>query len=236
MPEQPANDHQPEEGDLGAVPGFRNLSPNDPLINPILSDLDPSGTPDQPTTSTQNPPPPDEPTRPPKTPPSSPTSIDPEVDEALAGLGAGAFHVLGVMVNKAAQRRNHSNTRLWLATEDEANAFGDALGRIAARRVPEELADGDGADLLVMGSVALGYGIRNGMGVADNDPRLTGEAPPAPAHSSESPAPAPPPPERRTMVQPVQQGPMDIVQTPPASSYGAEPASPPPPDVIDPGI
>lgn len=251
----PDSQTQPGGDDLEAIPGFRRLAPDDPLLETPVPDLDRSATPAQPTTSTPNHPYLSEPTRP--TPPSSSTSsttssdrlgssqtgddpqtshdIAPEVDEALAGLGYGAFHVAGVLVNKAAQKRSHSNTRLWLATEDEATAFGEALGRIAGRRVPEELAgeDSDGADLIVMGATALGYVVRNGMGVdieeaeriANGEPP-TAQQPPAPA-----PPPQPAPAERRVMVQPAQQGP------PPAVHFDRpEEPAPEPPSVIDPGI
>jgi len=126
-------------------------------------------------------------------------------------------------VNKAAQRRSHTNTRLWLATEEEAQAFGDALGRIAARRIPEELAgaDSDGADLIVMGATTLGYVVRNGMGVDDQAAARIAEGlpptPPAPAPPSSTPPPPAPAPAP-VSVQPTSQGP------PPTAHYETAPA------------
>ncbi len=251
MPQPSQAAGRPEDDGLEAVPGFRTLSPTDPSRNPTPRDLDPAATLDPSTTSPPSPSSPTSPTRP--IPPSASTSsttstdadgddggrqppeISEELDEALAGLGAGAFHVAGVLVNKAAQRRSHTNTRLWLATEDEAQAFGDAMGRIAARRVPEELAgDTDGADILVMGATALGYVVRNGMGVdLDEAERIAAGIPadhssPAPVPHSSEPEPVATPP--RTMVQPAGQGP------PPLAHYDTEPAAPAPPDFLSPDI
>jgi hypothetical protein len=96
----------------------------------------------------------------PSRPPSSTTSSE-EVDEALAGYGTTGFMVATAALNKFMEQRTRQRTTRWLATEDEAQAFGDALGRIASRKVPAELVEkGDTADLLIMGDVLFGYGAR----------------------------------------------------------------------------
>lgn len=88
------------------------------------------------------------------------------LEAELEELGASALDVAGRVLNRLYRRRTQTESRLWLATEEEAEAFGAAAARIAQRHMPEELAeDGDPADALVLGSVALGYVLRNTAGI-----------------------------------------------------------------------
>lgn len=87
------------------------------------------------------------------------------LDAELEELGASIFDIAGRALNRLYRRRTQTESRLWLATPEESEAFGAAAARIAERHMPEELAeDGDPADAMVMGSVALGYVLRNTAG------------------------------------------------------------------------
>lgn len=115
------------------------------------------------------------------TPGSRPTDGRPEsgaelsqyLEAELEELGASALDVAGRVLNRLYRRRTQTESRLWLATEEEAEAFGAAAARIAQRHMPDELAeDGDPADALVLGSVALGYVLRNTAGIEAPGPEL----------------------------------------------------------------
>lgn len=158
----------PDEG-LDGLPQFQEATTPPPARTTA-----PSDAPSTPTSGAQ----PTTPTRPPsagagETGPekrattSSPASSEPspEVDEALEQLGEGIAHLAGLVANKATKRKDDR----WLMLPDEAHAIGGALGRIGARQVPAELVDGDGGDLLTIGSVALGYTMRNLAGISADD-------------------------------------------------------------------
>jgi hypothetical protein len=102
---------------------------------------------------------------------SSPGSSkpDPELEQALEQFGSGVAHLAGMVANKAHCRRIRALDEKWIMLEDEASTIGGALARIAGRQVPSELTEGDGGDLLVIGSVALGYTMRNLVGVSQED-------------------------------------------------------------------
>jgi hypothetical protein len=173
---------EPQDGALDALPEFSQTT------GPIRDDLDPAVTtlgdsadpsipksPAQPTTPTRN--------RPgagaetghgPTGTTSSPASSEAvDVDGSLEQLGAGLSHLVGLAANKVANRtamaRGHQPSQRWLMTDDEAAAIGGALGRLGANHVPEELESGDAGELLVIGSVAIGYTMRNLAGISAED-------------------------------------------------------------------
>lgn len=74
---------------------------------------------------------------------------------------------LGVVVNRGYYRRTGEASRRWLFTEEEATALAGALGRISARRLPEQLVDGEGGDLFVIVGVTGGYLVRNALGITE---------------------------------------------------------------------
>jgi hypothetical protein len=128
--------------------------------------------------------------------------------DELEELGASVFDVAGRAANRLYCRRTRTQSRLWLATDEEAAAFGAAAARIMNRHIPDELAeDGDVSDALVMGSVAFGYVLRNTAGQEAPAPEGPGpvayETPPAPA-----PAPGP------ADTSPAAAGPAPIVPAP----------------------
>ena len=213
MPSQPKS----PRADQADLPGFAPLQGND------QTPPDPPESPTPSTASSRQPPyrepastVPDSASQP------SPISISPEdFEDELTNLGANAFELGGIAINRFMRKRNRTPlSTLWLATDDEAEAFGGAVSRMALRRVPEELRQGDPADLIVMGSVVVGYAMHNMAGVDG----ATMEHPQRPGEHSPPPTQAPPPP------------------APPAPTPGptapveAEPATPTPPSVIDPGI
>lgn len=163
---------------------------------------------------------------------SSPVSISDELHAELENLTGGVFELAGVAINRVVKMRSRSNTRLWLVTEEEAEDFGTAAARILERRVPEELAEGDGADVLIMGSVLLGYGMRNAAGQAAPVPEGT-EAPPSyagPPPASQPPPQSAEPPQAQpsaaaSPAAPVRAGSPVVV--------GVEAATPPPPFSAD---
>ena len=139
--------------------------------------------------------------------PGRPVELSPHLDDELGALGASLADVAGRIINRAYRARTKTESRLWLVTDEEAEAFGAAASRIAARRIPDELAEeGDASDALIMGSVALGYALRNFAGEAAPGPipaDWSGTAPPPP-----SPQPAPPPDQPDQPPQPAPAGPM----------------------------
>lgn len=169
-------------------------------------------------------------------PPPPPAPLSAELEEELENLAGGLFELGGMVMNRVSRaRRPGIPSRLWLVSEQEAEDFGAAAGRIAGRRVPEELKSGDGADVLIMGSVLLGYGMRNVSGVTVPEPAgggagspTTAEPPPTPppaAGSVSAPPAAPPPPPHAASSR--AGGPVVV---------GVEEGTPPPPDVISPEL
>lgn len=117
------------------------------------------------------------------------TELGAEVSTYLAGeleeLGASALDVAGRVLNRVYRQRTKTESRLWLATQEESEAFGQAAARIAERHLPDELVeDGDPADALVLASVALTYVLRNTAGLEAPAPEgpsnVAYETPPAP--------------------------------------------------------
>ncbi len=194
--------NQPDPGALGGLPRFQDVDPGE---LPPLTDEETSPGPEAPPTTSEPPRHPPTGSAPPSTSTSSTTSSDAEpagprhelpegVENGLEELATGAAHLAGIALNKLAQRRTRTETRLWLMTEDEARGIAGPLARMAARRAPEELVEGDGADLFEAGGHALGYGLRNVMGVDDVElERRANGAPPTPRPAPEPP---PPPPDR----------------------------------------
>lgn len=147
---------------LGALPRFDQPSPLDPPTETVVEEEIPSRPP--PTTSI-----------PPKSPPEGPQSArsgtsstassePPEdVAEAFVELGKGIAAVIGLIFNRVHRRLSGRDSQAWLMTEDECNAIGGALGSMAARRVPAEVAGGDGADAITAVGAALPYVARNVM-------------------------------------------------------------------------
>lgn len=182
---------------------------------------------------------PDPSQRPPARPTNSTSSTTfSDVEDALAGYGASIFMLATMGINRASARRTGQPTTRWLATDDEAGRFGEALGRISARRVPEELVDnGDTADYLIMGEAVLTYGIRASLGLSAE------EAMAAAAAYAQQPSPPPPGPGAQQDFTPPPTAPeprAHVVTDPGAEAvdnrFGAVPATPPPPTVIQPGI
>ncbi len=230
--------------EVGALPQFPPVNPDDPLApGAILSHPDepsPPASEAQSRTSIPLDPPLSQPPRretPPKT--SSTTSSE-VLDEGLADVAGGLFYLGGALANKTARRRTRSDTRAWIPTEDEVTSFSEAAGRIAARRVPEAIAGGDGPDLLTMGGVALSYGIRNALGISDAELAAAGNPGAAPVSTpAQAPPPgyAPPPYVEPPSAPPPRQAPAPAtvgVLTP--DVHGVVAAEPPPPDVISPNI
>jgi hypothetical protein len=106
-------------------------------------------------------------------------------------MASGIVKLAGIALNGVLRRKQGDG--LWLTTPLEEETMGSAVANIAARRVPEELVDGDGGDVLALGVTAVGYGMRNAMGVTAEmlAAHERGETPPAPA--PEAPGPAGPP-------------------------------------------
>ena len=188
MPPTPR--HAPAQDDL---PGFAPASHEEELPGELLP-----GSP-TPSTTSESPSPsaPGSATSPTRTgsttgsiepePDPEPTPLDPEVADGLRYLAAGAFDIVGQLINRAVRirRRNPADT-LWLVAEDEAERFSVLAARIAERHLPEELRSGDAADVIIMGSVGLEYAGHNLAGI----PGVEYDGAPAPA----APQAAPPPP------------------------------------------
>lgn len=244
MPKNPPH----PAGELGALPGFKaaaspeeeehpdELSPSPgpsatsspPASSPSPSDEESGASTSSGTAFTDEPPPP---------PPRPTVSVSAELAAELENFSGGLFELAGLAANRLVRARQHSNTRLWLVTEEEAQDFGAAAGRLAARRIPDELKEGDGADVLIMGSVLLGYGTRNVMGVTGPDLAAAAERPAGSPTGREAPAapaqqPPPPPAYAEELPPPAAPAP-----PPPAATsrsggavvVGVEEATPPPP-------
>lgn len=202
--------------ELAAPPGFRPLRPGE-----VLDDA--PATPEDPPPQTSPPPsraePPSEPRSPPPTEPppsasektSSRASTDeatPDVAGELGGFFASIAKLASMLGNRATRAKRKVETDLWLMTDDEAFAIGAPFGRIAARRAPAELVEGDGPDLMAAGAATLGYAAHNlaGMSAADverqearsktvidasSEVRRPAAEPSAPSPAPSPPAPAP---------------------------------------------
>lgn len=220
-----------QSDDLDQIPGFRRTESPEEFVHPDSEwSLPPSE--DLSTTLPPSSPRPDEagsgksgPT------PSSLGSISEELTDGLGNFGEAIFEVGGTALNKYFNKRNHTNSTLWLVTDEEAEAFGNAAARIAARKVPEELQEGDPADAIIMASVLVRYGVRNITGLSREE--MTGGPPPGPAGFN--PQQAPPPPTAPPPRQPPAPAAAPTVHTG-TTLDGIEPATPPPPDVISPDI
>lgn len=113
-----------------------------------------------------------------------------EVTDALA---FPAVRALGILANRTYVRRTLDYSDRWLFTEEESGALAGALGRIAARRLPEQLVEGEGGDLLVIVGVTGGYLVRNALGISEAQVQAATReegAAPGPARPATS-APAP---------------------------------------------
>lgn len=124
---------------------------------------------------------------------SSPGSSkpDPELQQALEQFGSGVANLAGFVANKAHCKRARTLDDKWIMLDVEASTIGEALARIAGRQVPKELTEGDGGDLLAIGSVALGYTMRNLVGVSlDDIARFERGEMPIEAQAQEAPPPA----------------------------------------------
>lgn len=145
-------------------------------------------------------------TRPQEPSPAEPTShrtstrrsTDPDVDEVLGALAAGTAQVLSVVANKAVRRRAGVPTTRWLMTEDEAKALGEPLGKMATRKAPDAVTEGDGPDLVAAAAAILIYAARNLAGVSADEfdatvaaARVHDAQHPAEAQPAPAPAPAP---------------------------------------------
>ena len=228
----------PTEGEeeLEQIPGFtapRTMPASDPLdtdLTTMSEGYDDPSTPSSPpqlTTSTQTPGPDSGQDSPKGNSPSSTASIEPDVGDALGDLGKVAALLVGVGVNKATHQPKDSTK--WLMTEEEAETIGGALARMGARRVPEQLVEGENAEILVIGITLVNYGSRNlldaspeqmaeAMAVAQTRGELQRTAPPP----RETPPPSSPPPPTR---------PKGALRDLPAD-YGVAEAAPEPPSVI----
>lgn len=197
------------DGTLDGLPEFGRPRGRDPYeeIDPDPShDADPSTpTSPPPSTSSTRPPITDPPTESPstaKTTSSSPVSSD--VLEGFEQLGTAVAATSGIALNRLTQRRGRAPHRRWLMTEDEAKGIGGAMGRLLAKRVPEELVDGDGGEVLELVTVGGAYLVRNALGVTDEEidaanadgvpvsevrPNPFAPAPAAPPHQGPAPAP-----------------------------------------------
>lgn len=237
---------QSQSDALGDLPGFRPMEETElpPLeesdevdegpslpesmdlstTSPPSTTHPPAASPGERTRSTSSQGSTDDDERPP--PPRPAVSLSGELEEELVYLTGGAFETVGAVLNRLERRRTRSATRMWLVSQEEAERFGTAAGRIAGRHIPDELKQGDGADLVIMGSVALGYVQGNLAGRDDLE------------RSGQLPAPVqPPPPVAPASPRPVQPpAGTPVASVVPAPIEGAEAATPPPPSVISPGI
>lgn len=229
------------EEELEELPAFRQPTPDDPPPPSRPEEPEPTPTPAaaRSTTSTRPSPPPSAPPETPADTSFSRTFSDegPElgggvavaVDEEIAKVTAGLAMAGGMVVNRIAQRRTRTDTRLWLLTAGEAQGIGTPVARILARRAPVEIVEGDGADLLEVGANVVAYGMRNLMGIdaeeweaAQRDGRAP--EPREPVAYDEAPAEGPP---AGTPVQAVSLG------TPPRPPEGPAPAEPSPPAFLE---
>jgi hypothetical protein len=128
---------------------------------------------------------------------------------------------LGAVVNRAVDRKKPVKTKRWLMAEDEAGAIGSAVGLLATRRIPAELTEGDGEQVLGIAVVLIGYAVRNLLNVSPDELAAASGGGPVPATSYPVPVPV--------AQQPAQgwpTAPEHRVQPQPAAPF---PAPPPPP-------
>lgn len=233
----PRSQSQPPASELGELPGFRaRVAAQEGETEPHPDELSPSPGP----SATSPPPATSSPSQPEELPGDTsrsstgsidddppPVAISADLATELENFSGGLFELAGLAVNRVARARQKSNTRLWLVTEEEAEDFGAAAGRIAARRIPDELKEGDGADALIIGSVLLGYGMRNVAGVTGPElDQATRPAPPLPDLAAERQAAPPPPAPPATALPP---GPGASSRAGGPVVVGVEEATPPPP-------
>ena len=218
--------------DLAEIPGFARTSAPEEFQHPDQS-LPESV--DLSTTSNQPPPRSDAPKGPEKSSngASSRESIDSiteEFAEELGNLGGGALEIMGVAMNKFMARRTKAQSTLWLATDDEIEAFGEAAARIADRKIPEQFKEGDSGDLIVMGSVLVSYAGRNLAGITRDD--VERGAIPAQVVERPRPQPAPqayPGPRRRPLPGPSPPSPQPPPSLMPPAPCSTNPRRPPRP-------
>lgn len=99
----------------------------------------------------------------------STSAVDKVTAGGLAEAMAAIFKGAGTVLNKLTARDD--DDRIWLATDDEAAAVGEPLGRILARRVPD--LPGEGASDLADGiAAAIPAGIWAIKGLAEWLPRV----------------------------------------------------------------
>lgn len=175
--------------DLAEVPGFRAPPPGE----------EPTGEEQESPESISSSPPPPPTTDRPSPSPASSSPASTELANTLGALIASGARVLSMLPNRAIARRRRLETDLWLMTEEEAIAIGTPLGRIAARKAPAELIDGDGSDVVEAGAALITYAAHNaaGMSAADLERLQRGgpppQAAPPPPEPSREPEPAPAP-------------------------------------------
>jgi hypothetical protein len=222
---------------LSDVPGFGPIpspdldeSPEDPTTEPPMS---------SPTSTLRLPPDPGSGAASP-TGPSSRGSSDRDpvraisdeaaqiVEDGAGDMAGAAFQTIGIILNRRENMRRAARGRpqtdLWLPTEDEVLGLGEALGRIGERHIPDEVKQGDGADMIQIAGVALTYLARNALGVSASEfdaaaagaPRPQG--PPQVPTTPQGPPQAPPPVPARPASVSVQPDDLAPAETGPAVS------------------
>jgi len=149
---------------VGALPRFDPGSPLDPPSELMEEEV---ASPPPPTTSPPQPPGSrDGPSE--RSGTSSTGSSEPPVDlsDAFGELGKGIALVLGLVMNRLHDRMTRRRSDAWLMTEEEAEAVGGAIGHMASRRVPQEVATGDGADAISGVAALIPWAARNLMPAA----------------------------------------------------------------------
>jgi len=196
--------------DLDELPGFDPIEEEPPAVNlpdepegvEVPPNLDEPSRPESRAPSTTSPSPsrPESAPEPPSTPsPPTETSSEPDVEllDGLEYLAGGLFELVGHFLNRMVRvRRRGQRTTLWIVSDEEAEAFAAPMARIAERRLPDELKQGDAKDLIIAGSVATEYATHNAAGIPGVGPDTVETALPPPAPAPQQPAPtgAPPPP------------------------------------------
>lgn len=167
----------PNPSTLGALPAFKDppageeptapKAPAETILDQDQTPADPDWEEWSPPSTTDRPPP--QQAAPPGPSRTSSTPASTEVAEAVGALAASASQVLGIALNKLAQKKRGPATVLWLMTEKEAKSIGDPLGRIAARKAPEELVGKDAGDVIELAAGTLAYASHNVMGIPAKD-------------------------------------------------------------------
>jgi hypothetical protein len=189
--------HQPDQDDL---PGFgpAQIPEPDDLDEELLEEQFPgqeshptSTAPSTTSPSQSRPPPAPESREIPSPSTTGSTEHDEDLAEGLEFLAGGLFELFGQTMNRMARvRRRGQRTGRWLVSDDEAEAFAEPVARIAERHLPDELKTGDAKDVVIAGSVALEYGVRN---MADLE-EPTAALPPQQQQRIQEPGPPPPAP------------------------------------------